>query len=191
MTEAEVLAELERVEAVLKGHFELSSGRHSDTYIEKFRALEDPRLATRLGEALADRFASRDIDVVLSPAVGAIVLGFCTAAALDCRFVFAERDSGIMKLRRGFRIASGERVLVVEDVVTTGASVSEVLPLVEPGELSGIGLLANRSEVLDLPVPAEALVKVAARSWDRQDCPLCERGLALEAPGSRRLAGLS
>ncbi|MGH2813444.1 MAG: orotate phosphoribosyltransferase [Actinomycetota bacterium] len=188
MTESEVLEELERVGAVSNGHFLLSSGRHSDRYVEKFRALEDPGLAMRLGEAIAERFRDRRVEVVLSPAVGALLLGFATASAIGARFVFCEREDGEMRLRRGFRIREGEAVLVVEDVVTTGASVSEVVRLVPPESLAGVGALVDRSEGAS-DVAFTALVRLEASSWAPEDCPLCARGAPLEAPGSRHLAG--
>src|SRR5205814_6532867 len=153
LNEDQVLQALRDVGAVSNGHFILSSGRHSDVYAEKFRALEHPDLAVSLGASLADRFAGQHIDVVLSPAVGAIVLGFATALAVsrardgdrdgdgEARFIFAERDAGAMRLRRGFEVAPGERVLVVEDVVTTGTSLREVLALVDPDALVGVGCL--------------------------------------------------
>src|SRR5260370_26719350 len=147
LNEDQVLQALRDVGAVSNGHFILSSGRHSDVYAEKFRALEHPGLALSLGASLADRFAGQHIDVVLSPAVGAIVLGFATTLAVsrnrdgdgEARFIFAERDAGALRLRRGFEVAPGERVLVVEDVVTTGTSLREVLALVDPDALGGAG----------------------------------------------------
>jgi len=200
LDETEVLEALREVGAVTSGHFVLSSGRHSDVYAEKFRALERPELAMSLGASLADRVAGpgaelgagpragREVDVVVCPAVGAIVLGFTTALALRARFIFAERDAGAMTLRRGFRIAPGERVLVVEDVVTTGASLKEVLALVDPTALVGAGCLLDRSPGLDLGVPLVALARLEAPTWDPAACPLCAAGEPAIAPGSRHLA---
>jgi len=186
---AGVLEALRSVGAVTRGHFILSSGRHSDVYAEKFRALERPDLAVSLGASLADRFAGQRVDVVLSPAVGAIILGFTTALALGARFVFAERDEGEMRLRRGFVLAPGERVLVVEDVVTTGRSLKEVLDLVDPEALVGAGCLLDRSSGLDLGVPLTSLARLQAPTWDPAECPLCAAGEPAVAPGSRHLAG--
>lgn len=188
LDEAEVLEALRRVGAVLSGHFVLSSGRHSDVYAEKFRALERPDLAIALGASLAERFAGRHIDVVVSPAVGAIILGFTTAAALGSRFVFTERDAGKMRLRRGFTIGVQERVLVVEDVITTGKSLKEVLALVTPEALVGAGCLLDRSGGIDLGgIPLTALARLQADTWDPMTCPLCAAGEAAVAPGSRHL----
>lgn len=188
LDEAEVLQALREVGAVTSGHFVLSSGRHSDVYVEKFRALERPELAMSLGASLADRFTGASIDVVVAPAVGAIVLGFTTALARGARFIFAERDAGAMRLRRGFAIAPGERVLVVEDVVTTGASLREVLALVDPAGLAGAGCLLDRSSGLDVGAPLVALARLEAPTWDPAACPLCAAGEPAVAPGSRHLA---
>ena len=201
LNEDQVLQALRDVGAVSNGHFILSSGRHSDVYAEKFRALEHPGLALSLGASLADRFAGQHIDVVLSPAVGAIVLGFATALAVsrnrdrdgdrdgdgEARFIFAERDAGAMRLRRGFEVAPGERVLVIEDVVTTGTSLREVLALVDPDALVGVGCLLDRSSGLDLGLPLTSLARLQAPTWDPSECPLCAGGQAAVAPGSRHL----
>jgi len=189
LDEAGVLEALRSVGAVTSGHFILSSGRHSDVYAEKFRALERPDLAVVLGACLAERFAGQRVDVVLSPAVGAIILGFTTALALGARFVFAERDEGEMRLCRGFVLAPGERVLVVEDVVTTGRSLKEVLALVDPAALAGAGCLLDRSSGVDLGVPLTSLARLQAPTWDPAECPLCAAGEPAVAPGSRHLAG--
>lgn len=182
---------LEDAGAILHGHFVLSSGRHSDIYVEKFRAFEDPQKAMKLGESLARRFEDKQVDVVLCPAVGAIVLGFTTAFSLGKRFVFSEREEGKMRLRRGFEIHSGEHVLVIEDVVTTGGSVQELLPLVEPGELVGIGLLVDRSGGHaggSLPIEPESLLSLPTESWREDECPLCARGIPRTSRGSRHLS---
>lgn len=127
-----------------------------------------------------------------SPAVGAIPLGFAVALATDARFVFAERGPGGLDFRRGFRLYPGERVRVIEDVVTTGGSAREVCELVSSSgaKVTGVGALVDRSEdgeSLGLPVALTALVRVAARSWDEAGCPLCARGEPIADPGSRRL----
>lgn len=184
--ESEVLEILEASGAILHGHFVLSSGRHSDLYVEKLRAFEQPEIAKRLGESLGRRFEGK-VDVVLSPAVGAIVLGFATALYLGKRFIFSERQDGAMRLRRGFTIHPGERVLVIEDVVTTGGSVKELFPLVEPGELAGIGLLVDRSGGARFPLAPESLLTLPMESWSESECPLCARGVPRTSPGSRHL----
>jgi orotate phosphoribosyltransferase len=187
LTSDEVLELLDTVGAIQKGHFLLSSGRHSDVYFEKFRALERPDVARRLGEAIADRFQNASVDVVLSPAVGGIVIGFATALALGARFIFGERDDGQLKLRRGFEIAQGERILVVEDVVTTGQSVAEVVELASTGELVGVSCILDRSGGEAGSARLESLARVEAASWTPEDCPMCRENAPLNDPGSRRL----
>ena len=186
----EILATLADLGAVQRGHFVLSSGLHSDLYVQKFRAFEHPRLTKQLGEEIAAAFPGR-FDVVASPAMGAVVLGFATALAADARFVFAERTGPALALRRGFGFAPGERVLIVEDVVTTGASAGEVAVLVRAhgGELVGVGALIDRRPLAAEPPPAElhALVRLDARVWDPSECPLCAADEPVEDPGSRRL----
>jgi orotate phosphoribosyltransferase len=188
---AEVLQVLERRGAVLRGHFLLSSGRHSDVFVQKFRIFEHPRLTQTLGEAIAERFA-KAFDVVACPAVGAIVLGFATALAAEVRMIFAERVDDRLEFRRGFRLEPRERTLVVEDVVTTGGSARAVIELVRAsgGEPIGVGALIDRCDparVAEFGVPLDALVRLEVSSWDPPSCPLCATNEQLEDPGSRRL----
>ncbi|MDQ3983129.1 MAG: orotate phosphoribosyltransferase [Actinomycetota bacterium] len=192
MNPTEIMQVLEQKGAVLHGHFVLSSGRHSELFVQKFRVLEHPRLAQRFGESIADLFDG-GFDVVASPAVGAVVLGFTTALAGGARMIFAERREDVMAFRRGFAVAPHERVLVVEDVVTTGGSAREVVDLVRGagGTVVGVGALIDRSdpgEPPDLTVPFRALLKVPATSWEPEACPLCARGAPVADPGSRRLS---
>jgi orotate phosphoribosyltransferase len=192
VTPDEVLAALQEHGALMKGHFVLSSGRHAATFVEKFRVLEHPRLTQKFGAAIAEAF-DNGFDVVASPAVGAIVLGFSAALAADRRFVFTERSSDHMMLRRGFLINEGERVLVVEDVVTTGGSAREVVDLVAAagGVVVGVGVLIDRADPQrsDLGVPLKSLARVEVGSWDPSDCPMCRKGEPVTDPGSRRLQG--
>ena len=182
---------LEETGAVLRGHFKLSSGRHSDVFVQKFRVLEHPRLAQDFGADIAALFDG-EFDVVASPAVGALVLGFTTALAGDARFVFAERVDDRMTFRRGFVVRENERVLVVEDIVTTGGSAREVVEAVREagGTPIGVGVLIDRGDPArppDLGAPLRSLVRLDVASWDPDECPLCESGVELEDPGSRRL----
>ena len=194
MNPSEILEVLEKRGAVLRGHFELSSGRHSDVFVQKFRVLEQPRLAQRFGESLAELFDKR-FDVVAAPAVGAVVLGFATALAADARSVFAERLEDRMVFRRGFEIGHLEKVLVVEDVVTTGGSAREVVDLVKRagGEVVGVGALLDRADPSRddsqaLGAPLRSLVQLKVDSWDPTDCPLCASNEPVQDPGSRRLS---
>ena len=178
----------------MRGHFELSSGRHSNLFVQKFRVLEHPRLAQRFGESLAQLFDKR-FDVVAAPAVGAVILGFTTALAADARSIFAERVDGEMTFRRGFRIEPHAQVLVVEDVVTTGGSAREVVELVRRSGAGvvGVGALLDRGDPARsegdaaLGAPLRALVKLEVESWESGDCPLCASNEPLEDPGSRRV----
>ena len=191
MNPAEIHALFERHGAISSGHFKLSSGRHSDTYVQCARVLEHPRVATSLAHAVASRFRA-PTDVVVSPAMGGILIGYLVAHELGCRFLFTERVDGAMTLRRGQALAPGERAVVVEDVITTGGSAAEVVQLaVGAGAvLAGVGSLIDRSQG-EVPFRLEALLKVAAASWEASDCPLCARGEPLTTPGSRALSNPS
>ena len=176
----------ERSGAVLSGHFLLSSGRHSDVYVEKARILERPEETMALAREIASWYPR--VDVVVAPAVGAIALGFAVALATGARSMFAEREEGRMRLRRGFVLGPGERTLVVEDVVTTGGSAREVFELVgEAGaDPLGVAALIDRSAG-PVGFPLRALLRLEAPTWDPGECPACRSGVPLESPGSRHL----
>lgn len=186
MSPEEARAILEESGAMRSGHFLLSSGRHSDRYVEKARVLERPEAVQALAREMASWHPA--VEAVVAPAVGAIVLGFAVAAESRARFLFAEREDGRMALRRGFELQPGERTLVVEDVVTTGASAREVHELVgRSGAHSlGVAALVDRSQA-DPGFPLRTVLRVEARSWDAESCPLCREGIPLDAPGSRHL----
>ncbi|MDA8145057.1 MAG: orotate phosphoribosyltransferase [Thermaerobacter sp.] len=178
---------LEESGVVRQGHFVLSSGRHSGTYLQCALALQHPELATRLGAALGELFANEKVQAVAAPALGGILVAHEVARRLEVRGIFAERQEGGLTFRRGFHLEPGERVLVVEDVVTTGGSVREVVELVRrAGAVPvGIGAIVDRSGGEDLGVPFRALIRLNAVSWAAADCPLCRQGLPTEKPGSR------
>lgn len=189
---SDLLTELRGRGVYRTGHFRLSSGRHSDTYLQCALALQDPVFASELGRSLTARLraAGADADTVASPAVGGLLAGFVVASALGARFVFTERLDGVMTLRRGQNVARGERVVVIEDVLTTGGSAREVAAVLEArgAEILGYGAIVDRSTTEQpLPFQAHALVRVATRTWEASDCPLCAAGEPLHAPGSRRL----
>jgi orotate phosphoribosyltransferase len=191
VNETEIIEVLERNGAILRGHYRLSSGRHSDVFIQKFRILEHPRLAQRFGEEIAKHFAG-SFDAVASPAVGAIVLGFTTALAANVRMLFAEREGGELQFRRGFELAPHAKTLVVEDVITTGGSAREVVGLIQSSGAVpvGIGALIDRGDPArsaDLGAPLHALVRLDVASWSEDECPLCAAGREFDDPGSRRL----
>jgi orotate phosphoribosyltransferase len=172
--------------AMLSGHFLLSSGRHSDTYVQKARVLEHPEVAMELAREIASWYP--DVDVVLAPAVGAVVLGFAVALASGARSIFAERDEGKMTLRRGFALEPGERTLIVEDVVTTGGSAAEVWAMAgaSGAERLGVAALIDRS-TSPVGFPLRAVLRVDAPAWDAAECPLCRDGVPVDSPGSRHL----
>jgi orotate phosphoribosyltransferase len=188
VTPDEARALIEGTGAMLKGHFRLTSGLHSDAYVQKARVLEHPHVAMALAREMASWFPR--IDVVVAPAVGAIALGFGVAWEAGARSIFAEREEGRMRLRRGFRLGPEERALVVEDVITTGGSANEVFHLVQESgaESLGVAALIDRSTKL-LPFPMKAILRVEAASWEADRCPLCERGVPFDSPGSRYVSG--
>lgn len=165
------------------GHFRLSSGLHSDTYLQCALALQDPTFARELGRALADQLRDLQPETVASPAIGGLLAGFVVADALGARFVFTERKGGPLALRRGQSVSPGERIVVVEDVVTTGGSARETAEVLEAlgARVLGYGAIVDRSDAF----PVRALVRVDARTWEPAECPLCAAGEALDAPGSR------
>lgn len=181
-----------RAGALLEGHFLLTSGLHSEKYFEKFNLLQHPKWTEALCRALAERFRDAGVEVVVGPAVGGILLAHEVAKALSARAIFTEREQGRMALRRGFAIHRGERVLVVEDVVTTGGSVAEVISVVREsqGELVGVGLLVDRSaDGADFGVPTESLLRLSVAAYPPEACPLCRKGVPLTVRGSRHLGG--
>jgi orotate phosphoribosyltransferase len=179
---------LERVGAVRHGHFELSSGRHSPVYVQCALVLQFPQHAERLGRALAAKFRDMAIDCVASPALGGILVGHEVARGLGVRAVFVERDkSGRMALRRGFELRPKERVLVVEDVWTTGGSTRETMAVVEEAggmAVAAAALIDRSGGRLELDVPARALLDLDIPSYEAFDCPQCRAGESLTKPGS-------
>jgi orotate phosphoribosyltransferase len=184
--------------AIRRGHFELSSGRHSDTYVQCALVLQYPRFAEKLGQALAALFSDARIDIVVSPAIGGLIIGQEVARALPAvqdgvgggvPAIFAERDSnGIMTLRRGFSLKQDQHVLVVEDVWTTGGSTEETIHVVQEagGRVVAAGALIDRSGgSIEFPVESNALIQLKIDSYEPEDCPLCRQGNVAIKPGSR------
>ncbi|MBD5634812.1 MAG: orotate phosphoribosyltransferase [Candidatus Eremiobacteraeota bacterium] len=177
--------------ALLDGHFRLSSGRHSDRFIQKFRILEDPSLVERLAMSLATQAKPFAPNVVVSAAVGGIVLGYEVARQLGggIKAIFVEKENGVPALRRGFALGAGDRAFVVEDVVTTGGSVREVLAVVRAhgAEPVAVGVIVRRQPA-DFGVTTIALLDLPVTSYDPANCPQCANGEAIVEPGSRFLA---
>lgn len=190
MTETEVLDAFRRAGAVLAGHFQLTSGRHSDTYVQCARVLEDPALTTRFAAALVERIGERRIDLVVAPAVGGLIIGFAVAQALGVKFMFTEREHGAMTFRRAFQIPAEARVLVVEDVVTTGGSVAEVIALVRAAgaEPVAVTALIDRGGPKRFALGLVPLLRLEVESWEPSACGLCAAGTPLYSPGSSRLS---
>jgi orotate phosphoribosyltransferase len=184
---------LKKTGALLEGHFELSSGLHSAAYVQCAQVLQYPDLAEKLGSLLAERFGDKGIEVVVSPALGGVVIGHEVARALGTRAVFTERESSRngsreMTLRRGFRINRGEKVLVVEDVITTGGSTKEVMNIVRKagGDIVGVGSVIDRSlGKADFGVYTKTLLSLDIKTYDPVNCPLCRQSIPLVKPGSR------
>lgn len=178
-------------EALLEGHFGLTSGKHSPVYLQCAQVLQYPEIARTIGRELAE-LAGEGIDLVVSPAIGGIVIGQETAYFLGARAIFTERVEGKMALRRGFEVKPGERVLAVEDVVTTGGSIREAahLALEEGGDLVATASIVHR--YVDEPVgptdsPHYSLLQVHAPAYEPESCPQCVEGIPVEKPGSRTI----
>ena len=187
-------AEAERIlvesGAVQEGHFLLTSGRHSPVYVEKFNVLQRPRYAEQLCKMIADHFRDQNVEVVAAPAVGAIIIAYEVARQLGGRSIFAEREEGNWVFRRGFALSPGERTLVVEDVVTTGGSVEQVLSVVRGhgAQVVGVGILVDRLiSPVDFGAPLFSCHRVSLPTYTPDECPLCAKGLPVTKPGSSGL----
>ncbi|MCK9454760.1 MAG: orotate phosphoribosyltransferase [Sulfurimonas sp.] len=190
-------------DALLDGHFRLSSGNHSQFYLQSAKVLEDPKTAKLLAYELAAQIKNSGlkIDTVCAPAIGGLIAGFALAQALDVRYIFAERVDGEMSIRRGFEVSKGERVLMCEDIITTGGSAMEAAAVVESlgGKIVGVAALANRgfckrqnSNVTTKPncklpqdIPFFALEDFTFEMYSPDECPMCKEGSEAIKPGSR------
>lgn len=190
LTPDEYLDIFRKSEALLEGHFLLTSGKHSSQYMQCAQVLQYPDRAAILAEGLASQFRNMDVQTVIGPATGGILVAHEVAKALGVRSLFTERENGIMRLRRGFTIAPGERVLVVEDVITTGGSVREVLTVVQEfgATALGVGVLVDRSGgKVDFGLPQSSIIQLNIQAYEAQDCPLCAQGIPAVKPGSRKI----
>ena len=190
MTSDQVLDIYKKTGALLTGHFLLSSGLHSEQYLQSALVLQQPDIASKLCAALAEHFRDSNIEAVIAPALGGVFVSHETARALGVRALFAERVNGELALRRGFTIRPGERVLVVEDVITTGKSTKETIEVVKKsgGTVVAAGSLVDRSGgKADLGVPYKALVTLHVPAYPPESCPLCKAGGKPIKPGSRGL----
>ncbi|MCL2680130.1 MAG: orotate phosphoribosyltransferase [Coriobacteriia bacterium] len=189
MNDTQIMDALTRATAIRKGHFQLTSGRHSDTYVQCARILEDPQLTTELAQQMVARLPDDSFDLVVAPAVGGIIIGFAVAQTLGVPFLFTERQEGVMVLRRGFEIPPAARVLIVEDVVTTGGSVQEVVDLVQAAEarVAAVATVIDRGGDRAFDADYYPLLAMQVDSWLPSECAACQAGLPLDSPGSRRL----
>jgi orotate phosphoribosyltransferase len=188
MTRDELLDLYRTSGALLEGHFRLTSGLHSPGYLQCALVLQHPAHAEALGRAIADRVRNLRATVVLSPALGGVVIGQEVGRALGVRAMFAERQEGRLALRRGFTLAPDDRVLVVEDVMTTGGSTRETIEVAKAagGQVVGTASIVDRSGgTIRFDVPFTALLEIALPTYEADQCPLCAQGLAVVKPGSR------
>ncbi len=188
----EVMKKFEEAGAIQKGHFKLTSGVHSDTYIQCAQVMQHPGFMHNLCSELGKKFRGDDIDVIVGPAIGGIIMAHVMARVLGpwVRAIFTERENGKMTLRRSFEINQGEKVLVVEDVTTTGSSVREVIDIVKSrqGKVVGVGVLIDRSGgKVDFKIKTEKLLTVDIKTYLPEECPLCKKGIPAVKPGSREI----
>ena len=190
ITEDRVIEILKEAGVLLEGHFRLTSGRHSNKYLQCAKIFRNTKYSEELCSALAESFKNDNIELVIGPALGAVQMAYEVSRSIGCENFFAERENGVMTLRRGFAVKPNQRVLIVEDVVTTGGSVREVIDLVKQqgGNVVGVGSIVDRTGgKIDFGVPFKSVISFEVESWEPEDCPLCKEGKT-EAikPGSRK-----
>jgi len=191
LTGDEVLDIFKKTGALLSGHFLLTSGRHSNMYFQCAKVLQYPEYTEAVCRTIADYFRNSDIDTVIAPAIGGIVVGQEVARQLGKRFIFAEREDKDLVLRRGFTIEPGEKLLVCEDVVTTGGSVQEVINIVKQNNATvvGVGLIVDRSNgKVNFGYPQVSTFRMEAISFTPEECELCKQGIPAIKPGSRKVS---
>jgi len=188
MEEKEILSLFKETGALLSGHFRLSSGLHSGNYFQCALLLQNPDIAEKMCKQLSGYFKDDKPTCVVAPALGGVIVSYETARALGVKSLFTERMEGKVVLRRGFELGKGDRVLVVEDVITTGLSTGEVLEAVKSlgAKIVGVGCIVNRSgKELDFGVKLKNLVKLDFPTYKSEECPLCKKGIEIKKPGSR------
>ena len=192
ITEERILEILREAGVLMEGHFRLTSGRHSNKYLQCAKIFRNTKYSEELCAALAEQYKDAGVQVVIGPAMGAVQMAYEVSRSLKCENFFTERDeTGKMTLRRGFAVNPGQKVLIVEDVVTTGGSVREVIDLVRAagGDIVGVGSIVDRTGgKIDFGVPFKAVISLEVESWLPEECPLCREGkLELVKPGSRKV----
>ncbi len=190
LTKERIIEVLKEAGVLLEGHFLLTSGRHSNKYLQCAKIFQQTKYSEELCKDLAEKFKDDGIDIVIGPALGAVQMAYEVSRWLDVKNIFTERDNGVMTLRRNFTIEEGQRVLVVEDVVTTGGSVKEVIEIVKGfgGVVAGVGVIVDRTGgKIDFGTRLESVISVEVESYLPEECPLCKQGIRFIKPGSRSL----
>lgn len=189
MNSESVLEHFKNTDALLDGHFILSSGLHSGVYLQCALALQYPADAAKFGRAIIEKLAAEQFDTVASPAIGGLVIGYETARAANVRFIWTERENGVMTTRRGFSVRENEKILVVEDVITTGGSTRECIEALESrgAKVTAAASIIDRSAGrADVGVTRTALASLDVPSYRPETCPMCARGVEAVKPGSRK-----
>lgn len=189
MKPEDVINEFKKTDALLEGHFQLTSGLHSSAYLQCARVLQFPEKAEQFGRDIAEQFRDRGIQLVASPAIGGIVIGHEVARALGARFIWTERENGKMTIRRGFTVSPGEKTLVVEDVITTGGSTRETIECLQSAGANVIGaasIIDRSGGEADVSVPRLALASLKVISVEASECEACQQGEPVVKPGSRK-----
>ena len=188
MKQEEIIKIFQDSGALLEGHFKLRSGLHSNRFFQAAILLQWPQTATTVCEALAAKFKDTEIDTVISPAVGGLIVGQEVGKALNCKAIFADKENDNLILKRGFSIKPGEKVLVAEDVITRGGRVQQTIDLVREhgGEVVGVAVIVDRSGGnASFDVEHKSLIKLELETYDPENCPLCEKNMPIERPGSK------
>lgn len=189
LSKEQIIEVFKEKEVMLEGHFLLTSGRHSDKYMQCAKLFQYADVSEIICEQLAEQFKDMQIDLVVGPAIGGIIMAYEMGRKLGVKNIFAERENGQMAFRRGFEVPEGTNVLVVEDVVTTGGSVKEVIALLKSmgANVIGVGSVVDRSNgKVDFGVPYKAVLCMEVVSYEAEDCPLCKQGIPAIKPGSRK-----
>ena len=190
MKQKELIELFKKTNVIQTGHFELTSGRHTDTYLQCAQIFQYPEYTNKLAGEIANLWEDTNLDLVVGPAIGGIIISYAVAAKIGLRNIFSERKNGEMKFRRNLNVKEGERVLIVEDVVTTGGSVREVIDLLEESkaDIVGISSLVDRSNgQVEFGYTFKPLVQLKVASYKEEECQLCKKGIPINKPGSKNI----
>jgi len=186
MADNEVLNLLEKAEGVLHGHFCLTSGLHSDIYFQCAKLYQYPDITEQLGKKLANQLENVEFDTIVAPAIGAVIIGYETAKQAKKRNLFVERKDGVMQLRRGYSLKKGERVVIIEDVITTARTIKETIEAIKDYEveIAAVGCIVDRTKG-QTPYNIKSLMQIDPVTYEPDNCPLCKEGIPVVKPGSR------